>query len=121
MPDSKENVTEQTTTGDDMRMPTMQHSHIGPILGVLVIMLVIILGGLYLWGGMLSNGVGTRTPVINNEPETPRAQADQEIFGTVSTSDDLAAIEADINNTNFDSLQSDLVTIDAELNAAIGQ
>ncbi len=92
------------------------HAHMGPILGILIIVLVIILGGLYLWGGMLVE----QTPVveeqiINNEPETPRATADQQILETLSPSDELDAIEADITSTNLDSLDADLTSIDVEL------
>lgn len=98
------------------------HSHLGPILGVLIIMLVLILGGLYLWGGMLSKeAVETEQPAVNNEPETPRAEADMEIMGTVSSSDELSAIEADVESTNLDSLDSDLTAAEAELNAAYGE
>ncbi len=56
----------------------IHHSHLGPILAVLIIMLVFIFGGLYLWGGMLSNTPNTpdEVPLVNDEPETPRAVAD---------------------------------------------
>jgi len=90
----------------------------GPILAGLVIILVLIFTGMYLWGASLANDpVPTPEPaIINNEPETPRAVADQEIFETLSPSDELEAIEADLNSTNFDSLDTDITTIDAELN-----
>lgn len=98
------------------------HSHLGPILGVLIIMLVLILGGLYLWGGMLSKEAATdQDPIVNNEPETPRAEADMEIMGTVSSSDELSAIEADVESTNLDSLDSDLTAAEAELDAAYSE
>ncbi|MCF7857379.1 MAG: hypothetical protein K9M10_02785 [Candidatus Pacebacteria bacterium] len=93
-------------------------AHVGPILGVLIIMLVLILGGLYLWGGTLTNEVlaPIEEPIIiNNEPETPRAEADTQILETLSPSDDLGAIEADIDSTNFDSLETDLTSFDVEL------
>ena len=93
------------------------HTHMGPILGILVIVLVIILGGLYLWGGMLAEEapVVSEQQIINNEPETQRATTDQEILETLSPSDELDAIEADINSTNLDSLDTDMTSIDAEL------
>ncbi len=129
MTDIPNNQDTQTSTplSNEMRVPqefrTAHHSHVGPILAVLVIMLVLILGGLYLWGGMLSKEAMTQeeTPIVNNEPETPRAVADQEILDIVSPSDDLDAIDADINSTNFDSLEGDLMTIDAELDAAFAE
>jgi hypothetical protein len=99
------------------------HSHLGPVLGILVIMLILILGGLYLWGSMLNEQARgpIETPIINNEPETPRAVADQEILETLSPSDDLGAIEADLSATALDTLTTDLDTIDAELDAALVQ
>lgn len=119
MPNDTQNTepaTMHTPDGGDM-----EHSHLGPVLGVIIILLALILGGLYLWGGMLAKQA--ETPVtefpVNNEPETPRATADTQILETMSTSDNLDAIEADISSTNLDSIDSDLGTIDAELNAAL--
>lgn len=98
------------------------HSHVGPILGVLIIMLVLILGGLYLWGAMIAqneNGALVERVIPNNEPETPRATADGQIMGTVSSSDELGAIEADLASTNLDSLDAELNQVETELGAAL--
>lgn len=96
------------------------HKHLGLILGVLILALVLILGGLYLWGSKLNEEavIEIETP-INNEPETPRAAADQAILETVSTSDELGAIEADLGSSNLEALDTDIAAIDAELNTAI--
>ena len=112
-----ENKTDTTKMYRPPSLMNTHHAHIGPILGVLVIMLVLILSGLYLWGGMLSNEViaPTEPPIVNNEPETVRATTDTQILETVSPSDDLNAIEADLSSTNLDSLDTDLTAIDAEL------
>lgn len=94
----------------------IRHSHAGPILGALIIILVLILGGLYLWGSMLhEEPVVPPPPIVNHEPETPRAVTDIEILNTVSPSDELDAIEADLSATNLDSIDADLTAIDAEL------
>lgn len=99
------------------------HSHVGPILGVLIVVLIIILGGLYLWGSMLNETetqVQTVQRVIpNNEPETPRAEADRQIMDTTSSSNELDAIYADLESTNLSDLDGELNQIDAELNAAL--
>lgn len=94
------------------------HGHVGPILGALLIVLVLILGGLYLWGSMLSQEAtvsqsGRNIP--NNEPETPRADADKQILNTVSSSNDLDAIETDLASTVLESAESELSEIDREL------
>ena len=98
------------------------HSHVGAILGVLVVMLVIVLGGLYLWGSLIAENERieqTERSIPNNEPETPRAEADKQIMGTVSSSDELETIEADLMSTNLDSLDTELNQIETELNAAM--
>ncbi len=103
-------------------IPSPHHFPIAPILGVLLIMVVLCLGGLYIWGALLSKNSEPALPTpINNEPETPRATVDTQILETTSPSDDLSAIEADLNSTNFDSLDTDLTTIDAEINSALPQ
>jgi hypothetical protein len=118
---SNSNSNSQDTA--EMRIPvsysSSPHSHTGPMLSVLVIMLVLVLGGLYLWGGMLSEKVHapTEESIVNNEPETIRAKADAEMLQTLSPSDELSSLEADLSSTNFDSFESDIVAIDVELNA----
>ncbi len=94
--------------------------HTGPVLAVLVILLLLVLGGLYLWGSTLKTEESpSEQPIVNAEPETPRAIADQEILETVSPSDDLGAIEADIESTNLDILDTEFNTVQAELDSAL--
>ena len=40
-------------------------------------------------------------------------------MGVVSSSDEIPAIEADVESTNLDSLEAELDTIDAEIDGAI--
>jgi flagellar basal body-associated protein FliL len=101
-------------------------THLGIILGILIVLLVLILGGLYMWGSTLSTttsqevDIYTRpTPEENNEPESTTAEAEVETLGALSNSTDLGAIEADIESTNLDTLDSELNAIDAELDAAL--
>lgn len=114
---------EESQNKNGMKFPLSEshHSHLGPILGVLVIILVLVLAGLYLWGGMLSKEKAelNERQIINNEPETPRAEADVQILNTLSPSDELDAIEADLDGTNLDGALDDLTTIEAELDAAL--
>jgi uncharacterized protein HemX len=98
------------------------NSSLGPILGVLLILLVIIFSGLYLWGAALNSQFETEQnnrTIPNNEPETVRAVADTQILETVSSSDSLEAIEADVNSTILDSLDAELDEIDRELTSAL--
>ncbi len=124
MPETKNSDQNQAPVGSYSSAQThIHHSHVGPILAVLIIMLIIIFGGLYLWGGMLSNtGVAPiEDVIINDEPETPRAVADTKILETLSPSDELDAIEADLGSTNLDSIDTDLTAIDVEFNNALPQ
>ncbi len=98
------------------------HEHVGPILGVLIVVLILILGGLYLWGSILSKDTGTQTSertIPNNEPETPRAEADRDILMTTSASAEIDAIYADLESTNLNDLDSEFTTIEAEMGAAL--
>lgn len=99
------------------------YHHLGPVLAVMLVILALILGGLYLWGSTLvqpevNQAEATRT-IPNNEPETPRAIADTKILETVSSSDELSAIEADLMSTNLDSLDTDLSEAERELDTAL--
>jgi hypothetical protein len=126
MTENQKNVSpsEQKSAKFEMHMPEGlggehgHHARLGPILGVLVIVLFLIFAGLYLWGSTLREQAALDDAnLLNNEPETPRAVADAEILSTLSPSDDLGAIEADLMSTNLDSIESDLTAIDAELDA----
>ncbi|HEX4799208.1 MAG TPA: hypothetical protein VFV22_01590 [Candidatus Paceibacterota bacterium] len=99
---------------------TTSPTHHGPVLGLLVIILVVILGGLYLWGSILNTQEPVAPQVINNEPETPRAEADIEISRTLSSSDEIDAIETDIVNTNLDSIDADIQAMDIEFQNSLG-
>lgn len=99
----------------------IHHRYLGPILGVLIIALALILGGLALWGSKLHKDTPVPTlDIPNNEPETPRATADRLILETTSPSDELQAIEADLSSTNLESLDAELTTIDAEMSSIFG-
>ncbi len=89
----------------------------GIVIGLLVLSLAILLSGLYLWGSLLSD-VPAEEPwnaPSNTEPETPRADADIQILNTVSGSDDVPAIEADLESTTLDSLDKELDLIENDL------
>ena len=51
----------------------------------------------------------------NNEPESTKAEAEVETMQALSTSDSLSAIEADLDNTELDELDSELQAIETEL------
>ncbi|MEN9920779.1 MAG: hypothetical protein RL538_672 [Candidatus Parcubacteria bacterium] len=98
----------------------------GPILILLVALLLAVLGGMFYWFSMLGKDSPVIVPTVlrptaeqNNEPESTTAEAQAEAYGVVSTSDEVPAIEADIEGTNLDSLDAELDAIEAELDAAL--
>lgn len=102
----------------------------GPLLAVLAVLLVVILGGMYLWLVSMNApepqptpapAVERPTPEENNEPESTTAEAQTESLQTVSTSDEIEAIEADLEATDLESLDAELEAIEAELDAALNE
>lgn len=98
----------------------------GPILVLLIALLLAVLGGMFYWFTMLDKGGVIISPTSlrpsaeqNNEPESTTAEARTEAYGVVSTSDEIPAIEADVEGTNLDSLDGELDAIEAELDAAL--
>ena len=119
---NKEQNLEEEMKMPDAPLTESHHSKVGLILGVLIIILVLVLAGVYLWGGLRVEETSIQEqPIVNNESETPNTEEDAQIFETLSPSDELDAIEADLDGTNLDSLENDLTAIDAELDAALGQ
>jgi len=75
----------------------------GLIIGVIVILAIIILGGLYFWGQREGNDTTINDATITDEA--------LESINTQSELDDTASIEADLDATDIENL-------DAELNAS---
>ncbi len=82
-------------------------SSIGPLIGIVIVIAIIVLGGMYFWG--------QRVEQTGNAVEGDTATQSLQNQGT---SDDLAAIETDVSSTQLDSLDSELGNIDAELQTA---
>jgi len=99
-----------------------QPSFLGITLGLLILALMVILGGLYLWSEELQKQTIVPQPetprptaLENNEPESNNAEAEVETMQVMSTSDEINAIQADLESTNLDTLTNELITIDAAL------
>jgi len=85
--------------GGMMREP-QKKSSVGPIIGIVLVILIIVLGGLYFWGKRLADN-GDTLPPLEEEP--------------LSTSDEVSDIEADLDATDLESLDADAAAIEAEL------
>lgn len=87
--------------------PQENKSSIGSIIGTIIIIAIIILGGLYFWGKRMQEAKIKENLVNDTSSQTTEVNETATIQ-TVSSSDDLNAIEADLNNTNLDNLGSEI-------------
>jgi hypothetical protein len=93
------------------------HKSTGPIIGIAIIIVIIIFGGLYYWGAQLTGKDGseeTEKPTAE-EIESAEDTAVSELE-TQSNSDEISAIEEDLNATDLEGLDAELENIDAEFN-----
>ncbi len=105
------------------KLPEDAPSYIGIILGILIVILILILGGIYIWSERLhKNAVAPEAPLStrptaaeNNEPESTNAKADVETLGAMSNSDELTAIDADLGSTIITDPEADVTAVEAEL------
>ena len=84
----------------------------GPIVGIAIIVILIIYGGLYYWGGKIKNQdqkSATAEEILNQE------DGSLDLLRTQRPSDEIADIEADLDSTNLEGLDKELDDIDAEL------
>lgn len=75
--------------------PGEKNGSAGPIIAVIIILALVILGGLYFWGERKDRG-----ETINNDA--------LEAINTQSELDDATSIEADLDATNVDNLDSEI-------------
>jgi len=85
----------------------------GAIVGSIIIIVILVIGGLYLWGKQI-------TKVENQQATTPEqilSEPDQALdsLKNQSTSDEIKSIETDLNATNLDNLNKELENINTEL------
>ena len=89
-------------------------SSVGPIVGIVIIIIVLVIGGLYFWGQKLS----TDDP----DPEFSTSDSQTEELADTSDSDAVDDIDADLDavgDEDLDALDAELGDIDAELEAAL--
>lgn len=85
-------------------------SSIGSIIGTIIVIAVIILGGLYFWGKRIDEGRAKIDLVSNETAEIVVDENDAESASikSVTNSDELIDIEADLNSTNLENLGAEL-------------
>jgi hypothetical protein len=127
-------VNEPNFEGEEMKVPASMKAVApeqtstslisGPILILLFAILLALLGGIYYWYTILMSETivvpATRpTAEMNNEPESTTAEARTSATDVVSTSDELDAIQADIESTRFDDIDDGFTAVENELGGAL--
>ena len=98
-------------------MVTAPHkSPLGPVIGVIIILALILIGGFYFWGEQQAKNAPLVEPAPQNEAvmpsngQTPAETVEEDAtmmqLQVQSQSDDLSSIEADLNATDFTSLDA---------------
>lgn len=84
---------------------------VGSIIGIIIIIALIVLGGLYFWGKRIeeSKNLPTNT-VVNETVQLTPEQQEANAIKSMGTSDELKSIETDLKTTNLDNLDAELKT-----------
>lgn len=92
----------------DLVSSTQQNSTVGPLVGSIIIIALIIVGGLYFFGSLIQ----AQKNQIEVEQTLEEQNEAREVEQTViqSDSDDVTAIEADLQATNIDQLDQNLTS-----------
>lgn len=102
--------------------------HLVALLGVLVIVLILILAGLYLWStsmkttlpGSATENMDEMATTTNDMNESPVVTEETTPTDDISpTSNDIADIEAELESTDMEEFDAELESIDAEIEAAL--
>lgn len=89
-----------------------EHKSQGPggIAGIIIIIAIVVLGGLYLWGQALEEREQSAEEILNKPDQTTQELKQQ------STSTAIESIEKDLETTGLDNLDKELEDIESELN-----
>ncbi|MCR4306531.1 MAG: hypothetical protein NUV42_01030 [Candidatus Yonathbacteria bacterium] len=92
--------------------------HVGPLIGIIIIAVVMILGGLYFWGQKVNNVPPQENTADSMTAEKVAGQPDEALnaLGTQGTSDSVADIDADLSATVLNGLDAEVGKIEAQLN-----
>lgn len=84
----------------------------GALIGTIIAIIVLVMGGFYLWNTKLQPQIA---PETNVAPETPVSDANTsaalETLSSQATSDETASIKSDLNATNINTVDADLQAI----------
>lgn len=99
-----ENMNQQNETGFTPQplsaTQNQSESKLGPIVGIVIVVIVLIIGALYFWGAKLNNDNTTNG---NTQPDQAVSQ-----LQTQGAADTISAIETDLSATNLKGLDTGL-------------
>ncbi len=101
-------------TPEMMTMETPKKSPLGPVIGLVIILAVIIVGSLYFWGQKVEQDAAIKNAPTQTEQrvvETAPVDSQVEALQTQSSSDDINSIEADLNATDFTNIDGGIENI----------
>ena len=98
-------------------VPTEEKA-LGPAIGVIIIILVLVLGGLYFWGERMNKGAAVVTPQATEEPKPQDAEMQK--LQQQSSSDEVGSIEADLQATDVSKLGTETAEINAAASSSAG-
>ena len=107
----KETTNKNTTPIQSGEQP--KEKNFGSTIGVIIIVVVLALGGLYMWGSRIA-----KNEQAINEADAILEAADQQLesLESQSASDEIDIIEQDLSNTLLEGLDAELKNIEEELN-----
>ena len=116
MPSQSEGTQQAPTQEEASSSGQTQQKSMGPMLGIVIIVVLLVLGGFYFWGTQIKD----KSQVQENAEVTAEDIANQEDtalenLNTQSTSDEIDDIEADLDATDLESLDSELDAFDQDL------
>lgn len=88
-----------------------EENSIGPVIGSIIVIVIIIVGGLYFWGKTIdekNNSMPAEEIMSAEDQKTLDLQKQ-------SSSDDITAIEKDLNESNLNDLDKEIEDIEKEL------
>ena len=91
-------------TGSQMPMNNKNEGRVGPIIGTIIILVIIILGGIY-YAKLVKETIDNRRALEQSQQEAEKAEAD---LANQSTGDSVESIQADLDKTNIDVLDAEL-------------
>lgn len=108
---------QQGGTPEEAKINTHQEDEgpgLGPAIGTIIIVAVLVLGAFYLWGQKVSPGPQEQNPT--NQQSQQQGDAIAAEYRDVATSTELDSIERDLQDTNLQQLGSELESLSRELN-----